>query len=283
MNNRKALIIAVLTGLGAVILTQIHLYTREKNLEGRFESVLVMVATKDILRYDRIDEESVTFQKIPKPYVQPLAVLAADKDKILGQNMADVTIKAGEQITKTKLSLMGEGGISPLIPSGMRACTIAINEITGVAGLIRNRDTVDVLGTFRTGDQKSKLASGVEGLTLIQNVTVLAVGRNYLYDRPQEQKDSKKLFSSQQGSLSLSNITLLLTPRQCMDLAVAQETGELTLALRSYLDRFGSKPDPTLKDQHSTPESVTGIKTPVQISEQPRWLEIRGNESMYTQ
>jgi Flp pilus assembly protein CpaB len=74
-------------------------------------------------------------------------------------------------------------------------------------------------------------------------------------------------------------VTLLATPRQCMDLTLAQQIGEITLTLRSYNDRFGAKPIAELKDTHSTSASVTGIKGPLEVSRRPKWLEIRGEQS----
>ena len=281
MKNRRALMVATVVGLSAVLLTGWHLSREERRLRGQFEMITVVVASKDIRRFERIEEDMISFQKIPKPYVQPLAVLAAERSKVVGVNMADATIKKGEQLTKTKLALLGEGGISPIIPSKSRACTIAVNEITGVGGLIRNRDTVDIIGTFRTVDEKTRVAKNVSAVTLLQNVPVLAVGKNYVFDRPQAVSGENKKMFSNNNSIGFSNITLLLSPRECMDLAVAQQVGELTLSLRSYHDRFKGKQDPELKEKRSTTGSVTGLKSPVQISKQPRWMEVRGNEASF--
>ncbi len=284
LKNRRALTVAVIAGFLSLVVFHLYFSKEERRLKGNYEMISVLVATKDIMRYERIEQDMVTLVSIPKPYVAPLAVLQSEKDKVVGFNMADAPIKQGEQITKTKLALMGEGGISPIIPTKMRACTVAINEVTGVSGLIRNRDTVDVIATFRVTDQKSKIGQNIHAITMFQNVPVLSVGRNYMFDRQdQGTQDNKKLFSSNQNDLGFSSVTLLLNQRQCMDLVVAQEAGEISLALRSYHDRFDAGQESTLKDIPSTTESATGIKSSIQISKQPRWLEIRGHESSYVQ
>ncbi|MCB0309285.1 MAG: Flp pilus assembly protein CpaB [Bdellovibrionales bacterium] len=280
MKNRRALIFSLSLGILAVGFLTMYIKNLENHFKRQYEEINVVVATKDILRYEKIDESMIGIRKIPKPFVQPLAVLAEDRDKIIGYNMADSTIKKGEQMTQTKLALIGEGGISPIIPSKFRACTLAVDEISGVGGLIRNRDTVDVIGTFRTMEKNAKVANNVESVMLLQNIPVLAVGRNYIFDRPQEMQNQKgSLIPSRtnQGN-NFSNITLQLTPRQCMDLAVASEVGKLTIALRSYHDRFSSEAaDERLKDTRSSTESVTGIKNPVELR-RPKWLEMRGEE-----
>lgn len=267
-------------GLLAVGFLAVYISNLENHFKRQYEEISVLVAAQDILRYEKLDETMVLIRKIPKPFVQPKAVLAEDLDKITS-NMADSTILKGEQITQTKLALIGEGGISPIIPSKFRACTIAVNEVSGVAGLIRNRDTVDIIGTFRTLEKNSKIANNVEAVMLLQNIPVLAVGKNYIFDRPQEiQKRKESLIPAGGGpSNSFSNITLQLTPRQCMDLTVAAEVGQISVALRSYQDRFSGQSDDNLKSSHSSTESVTGIKNPVELKSKARWLEMRGEES----
>lgn len=281
MKNRRALLFSLLFGGSAVLLLALYVSNIEDHFKKKFEDVRVIIATKDIMRYQHLDKSMLAIKRIPKPYVQPSAVLAEEADRVIGYDMADSTIKEGEQLLHTKLIPIGEGGISPEIQSGYRACTIAINEVSGVAGLIRTSDTVDIIGTFKTLDGKTRSATDLEAVTLFQNITVLAVGRNYIMDRvPGSSTNKKNLLSSVANQTNFSNITLLVTPRQCMDLAIAQKAGELTLALRSYQDRFTAQEIKQLKEIRSTTQSVTGIKEPIEISKQPRWMEMRGSESI---
>lgn len=272
---------SIALGVLAVGFLAVYIKNLENHFKRQYEEITILVAAKDILRYEKIDESMLAIRKIPKPFVQPKAVRAEDLDKIVGTNMADSTILSGEQITQTKLASIGSGGISPSIPQKLRACTIAVNDISGVGGLIRTGDTVDIIGTFRTLEKNSKIANNVEAVMLLQNTFVLSVGRNYIFDRPMEiQKKKDSLISSSGGSgATFSNITLQLTARQCMDLTVAAEVGQLTVALRSYHDRFSGQADDNLKSTRSNTESVTGIKNPVELKSKARWLEMRGEES----
>lgn len=278
MKNRKALTFAIALGVASFFLLFIYVSNMEKRYLGKYEQISVIVAKNDIVQNDVIDETMLEVQQIPKPYVQPLAATLADRDQVIGYVAAN-TFKKGEQIVKTKLGLLGEGGISPIVPKGFRACTVSVNEVTGVGGHIRNGDSVDVIGTFRTKNDKGAVKD-LQAVTLFQNVPVLATGRNYRFDQRAVAGQSKSsLLSVGPQTNGFSTVTLQVNPRTCMDLAIAQQTGTLTLALRSFHDRFSGEVKEELKTTRSTTESVTGIKEPLQIKENPQWLEQRGDLS----
>jgi|JI10StandDraft_1071094.scaffolds.fasta_scaffold98831_3 pilus assembly protein CpaB len=279
MKNRRALMFAIVLGLAAFFFLFFYVSSMEKRYLGKFEPVTVLVAKTDITQFEVLDETMLEPRSIPKPYVQPLAATVEDLGQVVGY-VASNTIKKGEQIVKTKLNLLGEEGISPIVPKGFRACTISVNEVTGVGGHIRNGDTVDVIGTFRTMTDKRQTKS-LEGTTLFQNIPVIATGKNYRFDpRVSAGKGKTSLFQASSQNSGFSTVTLQVTPRTCMDLAIAQQSGTLTLALRSFHDRFSSDVVKELKTERSTTESVTGIKEPIQIKETPQWLEQRGDSTL---
>jgi pilus assembly protein CpaB len=278
MKNRRALMFAIVLGLAAFFFLFFYVSSMETRYLGKFELISVLVAKNDITQFEVLDETMLEIRQIPKPYVQPLAATAEDLGQVIGY-VASNTIKKGEQIVKTKLNLLGEEGISPIVPKGFRACTISVNEVTGVGGHIRNGDTVDVIGTFRTMTDK-RLTKGLEATTLFQNVPVLATGKNYRFDPRVSAGKGKSLFQTSAQNSGFSTVTLQVSPRTCMDLAIAQQSGTLTLSLRSFHDRFSSDVVKELKTDRSTTESVTGIKEPLQIKETPQWLEQRGDNTL---
>ena len=278
MKNSRALRFAIILSVISLFFLYFYVSRMESRYLGKYEQVSVLVAKNDITQYEVIEQSMLEIRLIPKPYVQPLAATAEEVGQVIDY-MASTPIKKGEQILKTKLNQQGEDGISPLIPKGSRACTISVNDVTGVGGHIRNGDTVDVIGTFRTLTDK-RIAKGLEGVTLFQNIPVLATGRNYRFDqRVSTSKSKGSLFTGASQSTGFSTVTLRVTPRVCMDLAIAQQSGTLTLSLRSFHDRFSGEVNAELKTQRSTTESVTGIKEPIQIKETPQWLEQRGDQT----
>jgi pilus assembly protein CpaB len=279
MKNRRALTFAIVLGLLSFFFLFFYVNSMEKRYLGKFEQVSVLVAKNDIVQFEVLDETMLEIRQIPKPYVQPLAATAEELGQVLGY-VASNTIKKGEQIVKTKLNLLGEEGISPIVPKGFRACTVSVNEVSGVGGHIRNGDTVDVIGTFKTMTDKRQ-TKGLEAVTLFQNVPVIATGKNYRFDpRVTANKSKGSVMTLPSQNSGFSTVTLQVSPRTCMDLSIAQQSGTLTLALRSFHDRFSGDVIENLKTTRSTTESVTGIKEPIQIKETPQWLEQRGDSTL---
>ena len=280
MRSKRALIISAILALAAVLLIYMAVQKKVGYYSEKYKQLPVVVAAKNIPQNTIIDESMLGIKMVPAPYIEPNAILE-DTAKVADKRfIAAITIKEGEQINEQKL-LRPEAKISGYIPKGKRALTIAINEVTGVAGLIRPGDKIDIIGVFKTLEEKTKVVGNAESITILQNVEVLSIGRNYMFESfPSSSKDKSE--PAKQGEINFSNITLLLTPREAMDLTLAQELGTLTLTLRSQFDDTQQSVNPELKNQRSNPSSVTGIKEKIDISPGPKWLEQRGERSLWT-
>ncbi len=263
--KNKSIITAIVFAVIAALLH--YSYLKKKGTEWRkaFEPVTVVVAKVDIPEGKRIDTSMLTIKEVPKQYVQPGAITVATAAE--GQ-YAKAPILKGEQILDSKLAAPGETWVSLNVPENMRACTIAVTEVSGVAGLIRPGNRVDIIGVFKLEDPKTHLPNTMKSLTLFQNVLVLSVGRDYMLMGPM-QSNSRRKYSG-------STITLAMTQRECQDLALAAKIGNLSLSLRSFFDK--GRIDKSLKDKRSTPYSVTGIKAPIFMGN--RWTELRGMRSI---
>jgi pilus assembly protein CpaB len=124
-----------------------------------------------------------------------------------------------EPITETKLAPIGAGaGLPPSIPAGMRAISVRVNEVVGVAGFVIPGTRVDVFATLKQGnDSITRLVVG--------NVQVLTAGTRYDQDKS---KDGEPIPSSV--------VTLLLAPEDAERVVLASSDGQLMLALRNPLD-----------------------------------------------
>jgi hypothetical protein len=110
---------------------------------------------------------------------------------------------------KPALALKGGGaGLAALIPKGMRAVAIRVNEIVGVAGFAVPGMRVDVLVS---GSPPGEAALGGVTQTLLQNVQVLSAGQNF-------QKDAEG------KPVSVPVVNLLVTPPQAEMLSSGQPT-----------------------------------------------------------
>src|SRR5580658_5027363 len=142
------------------------------------------------------------------------------KEDIAGRGVIS-PIFSGEPIVETRLALKGGGaGLAALIPKGMRAVAIRVNEIVGVAGFAVPGMRVDVLVS---GTPPGAAAQGGVTRTLLQDVQVLSAGQNF-------QKDAEG------KPVSVAVVNLLVTPEQAEMLSLASTQTTIQLVLRNPLD-----------------------------------------------
>ena len=138
---------------------------------------------------------------------------------------AIATILPNEPVTESKVAMPGVGaGLPPVIPAGMRAMSVKVNEVIGVAGFVLPGTRVDVLVTVRddgnTGGRQDPMSR-----TVVSNVQVLTSGTRY----DQEQAKQGK---PQQSTV----VTLAVMPADGERIALATNQGSISLALRNPLD-----------------------------------------------
>jgi len=133
----------------------------------------------------------------------------------------------GELLLDNRLTELGAGrGLPPLIPKGMRAVSIQTPNISsGVTGFVMPNNKVDVLLTMHGQGGMRDPTGGGRTITLLQNVTVLAVDQKI--EAPTEQKMDLK---------EMKSVTLLVTPQQAEQLDLGQNKGILRLTLRNPMD-----------------------------------------------
>jgi pilus assembly protein CpaB len=244
------LLVAVGLGVLAMILMYAYISGRETQLLQLAEPRNVVVASKDIGANRVIDESMILQRTVPAIYVQPKAV--TDPRAAIGRVTA-VPMAQGAQILATGLEEAGRTLVAYEIPRGQRAVTIGVNDVTGVAGLVRPGNLVDIFGTFQFGRPAGAAGGQVqyadhktEVRMLAQNVKVVAVGRDYRGDRPDVRRVTGQETAEQEAAEAdevrarrerqVQSVTLIAEPRQAQELVLAQEIGTLTLVLRSTLD-----------------------------------------------
>ena len=146
-------------------------------------------------------------------------------------NRALITAVAeNEPILDAKLAPQGAGGGLPAtIPEGMRALSVSVNEVVGVAGFVTPGTMVDVLVTGNIPG-----GSGNVTRTILENVRVLAAGQKIEQDR-----DGKPQ--------TVPVITLLVNPDDAAKLTMAANQGKLQLALRNTIDTKLVTPAPVMQ------------------------------------
>ncbi len=246
---KKIYIFAGIAAVLAGVLLYFYLGKLEENSKVKIEYEPVLVAAEDIQPYTAITEDMVAVTQVPKGSRHAKA--ASEKVQVLGL-MTGSVILAGEQMIPEKLIATGEEAttLSYAIPEGMRAVTIAVNDISGVAGLIRKGDYVDVIAYLPIYDAEDRLADGAlpqkDGPTeeettkekeayyydvnsytttiCVQDVQVVAIGKDLTGT------------GTETTSSTYEFITLLVTPDQALRIAEGEHSGLLTVLLRATGD-----------------------------------------------
>ena len=170
-----------------------------------------VVAKVKIPAGTRIAADMVETEQVPVKYAHPS--VATGVGQVTGQ-FALIDLLTGEPVPLNRLA--SEKTLNELpykIPAGMRAVTIPVNSLTGVAGLVKPGHYVDVLATYRTADK----AEDLKVVTVLQDVLVLAVGSD---------------LQKKEGVQAVENVTLAVTPGDAQVVALAENLGKLKLAAR---------------------------------------------------
>ena len=178
----------------------------------------VVVAAADLPIGAELKKEDLTVVNFPVG-AAPEGAFAKPSD-IYGRGLI-VSMVKNEIVLNAKLASKEAGaGLPPVIPDGMRAVSVRVNEVIGVAGYVLPGTRVDVVATANPTSQPQDATSKV----ILSNVQVLTAGTRL----EQDQEKGKPM--------SVTVVTLLVYPEQSERLALASTEGKIQLALRNPLD-----------------------------------------------
>jgi len=216
MNRTRLLMIGALA-LAVGFLAAVYVYKNLQPTSGMPANMAqVMVAANDLQVGARVEDSDIKIIRIVSSDLPPGA--PRSKKDVIGHGVI-IPISKGEFILPNRLAGENAGaGLPALIPPGMRAVSVKVNEVVSVAGFVTPGTRVDVLLTGTptgSGDQQTT--------TVLQNVAVLASG--HTLER-----------SSSGEAQNTAVITLLVTPDDAQRLTLASTEGHIQLALRNPLD-----------------------------------------------
>lgn len=238
--------------LGLVSAALVVVYLKEAGGEGGGASsgvvTPVVVVSQSVPVGTRITEEMVTLKPLSSDAV--LADAYRDTGDVVGQ-VTRVPLVAGEQVIPTKVTATGAAiadmenpPLAYVIPEGMRAVSIQVDDTIGVSGLIRPGDYVDVILTAKIkGAEEEGTAAGVTedriARTILQNVQVLSVDQDVTRTVVAEGEDAASVVSEGgESNPEATTVTLAVSPAHGEVLTVAEACAEprLALALRALGD-----------------------------------------------
>ena len=217
MNRSRLLLIGIVAlALGAFVSFSVYRNLQAKSGSNNAPGVDVVIAAGDIPVGVKIEDKDVKVVRFPSGDLPPSCFHL--KSSVVGRGVV-LPIAKGEFVLPLKLAGENAGyGLPSLIPPGMRAISVRVNEVVSVAGFVLPGTRVDVLVTGNPSG-----ASEQQTTTVLGNVAVIATG----------QRLERNAAGDPQ---STPVITLLVSPDDAQKLTLASTQGRIQLALRNPLD-----------------------------------------------
>lgn len=233
MRNKLILVLALVFGLLAAFLVYNYLNKVNEEAEKRVYTQVV-TAARDIPSNTTITTEMVELKPFPSELRNNKEIV--DVQAAVGK-ISTVTISKGEVLLETRLVKPGEGTdrLSYAIPEGMRAMSIPVDEVTGVANMIKAGDRIDIVAVAPASDQTPQPHSVI----VLQNIEVLAVGTVL---NPSTGPTPEK-------AAPPATITVAVDPQSSLKLKLALQDTEFSLTLRSAADKNIANPAPFALNQ----------------------------------
>jgi pilus assembly protein CpaB len=219
-NTRTLIVVAVAVFMAALASFGVYLTVRSMPVrEVEIARAQAVVAARPLAVGAMVTKDDVKL--VPWPAANQVPGSFTAVDKVLNRGVIVATAE-NEPLTESKLAAVGAGaGLPPTIPEGMRAISVRVNEVVGVAGFVIPGTRVDVMVTVRRPG-----SDGSQTRVVLSNVTVLTAGTRY---------DQQKA-TAEGKAIPTSVVTLLLTPADAEKMTLAAEEGRVMLALRNPLD-----------------------------------------------
>lgn len=217
MNRSRLLFIGfVALALGAFVSFAVYKNVLQKSSASNEPGSDVIVAANDLQVGSKLQDGDVRMVKVPASVLPPNSFRS--RSQLIGRGVI-LPIQRGEFILPSKLAAENAGsGLPSLIPPGMRAVSVRVNEVVAVAGFVIPGTRVDVLLTGSpAGSNESQTT------TVLENVAVIAAG----------QRLERNAAGDPQ---STPVITLLVSPDDAQRLTLASSQGHIQLALRNPVD-----------------------------------------------
>src|SRR5438477_2158976 len=177
----------------------------------------VVVATRTLPVGSTLDRDSVKLRGVPESLF-PAGGFSRLEDVL--ERPVISAIQADEPVVEARVAVKGSGmGLGPLIPPGLRAVSVRVNDVVGVAGFVLPGMRVDVLVTGRPPNVADTITR-----TVLQNIAVLSAGQTL-------QTDAKS------QAISTPVVTLLVTPNDAESLTLANNEGHIQLVSRNSTDQ----------------------------------------------
>jgi pilus assembly protein CpaB len=231
--NRSRLIVGLLIALVVGLFASVFVFHELRRAFSSQPAQTGQIVVADVALPLGTRLTSSNIRVIPWPSNDPVPGMLTKVED--GIDRAVITqVAQNEPILEAKLAPKGAGaGLPAAIPEGMRAVSVAVNDVVGDAGFVMPGTSVDVLVTGQIPGATQSGAS-TSTRTILENIRVLAAGQKI--DKDADGKPE-----------TVPVVTLLVTPNDAAILTMASTEGKIQLALRNTIDVETPGPSPVLQ------------------------------------
>jgi pilus assembly protein CpaB len=189
------------------------------------------------------------------PALKNFAVEGREAKELYVGAVVRTSVAAGEPVTSELLIRPGERGfLAAVLQPGMRAVSVPVNNITGIAGFVFPGDRIDLVLTISvTRPDDPEVNERRAAQTVIRNARVIAI----------DQKTGSEAAEPTVGKVA----TLEVSPEQAERVTLAIQMGELSLTLRSLDDADPAAAQIAANDEATAHEELKRVKNPLQTPE----------------
>lgn len=215
--------LSAVLAMGAAGMANSWVQERMSGGDAVSEDASVVVAAQSIPFGRQVLATDLRMMKLP-PHAVPEGSFTS-MDDVIGR-VSSQAIYSGEVVLERRVAEhSGGSALAAVLEPGMRAISVRVDDVAGVAGFLLPGDEVDVVSSKRDGGGSRSIASD----TILRRITVLAVDQNASQERD--------------GPVIVRAVTLAVTPRQAERLFEATQEGKVALTLRNPLEKTEEQPE----------------------------------------
>lgn len=271
--NKKGIVLMVglsaVLAMGAAGMANNWVQARMSGGDELSEDSAVVAAAQSIPFGRQIVSTDLRIMKLP-PHAVPAGSFTS-MDDVIGR-VSSQAIYAGEVVLERRVAEhSGGSALAAVLEPGMRAISVRVDDVAGVAGFLLPGNEVDVVASKRNGGG----SRSIDSETILRRITVLAVDQNASQERD--------------GPVIVRAVTLAVTPMQAERLFEATQEGKVALTLRNPLEKLEEEPE-MIAMAETAEQAPAPVVTPAQKA-QPQAVNrnrhmrvnvIRGTETSST-
>jgi pilus assembly protein CpaB len=222
MNRQKRHLVVLVVAVATATIASVGVYRAVDRMPVREVPLAhqsVVVAARALPLGTQLTERDV--KVVAWPASSPLAAAYSRVGDVVNRPLVAAVLE-NEPIVPAKLASREAGsGLPSAIPRGMRAISVKVNDVIGVAGFIQPGSRVDLMVTMRRREDSVTR-------TVASNVQVMSAGTR--------QEQQKQPLPDAKSATATTVVTLMVAPGDAERIALAQSEGQIMLVLRNPLD-----------------------------------------------